>query len=59
MTDTEQIFEGLDVNYVRPDSTGFPNKLESMVSFLFLFSYGTPDMTFDHAARVYHHISRN
>ena len=38
MTDTEQIFEGLDVNYVRPDSTGFPNKLESMVSFLFLFS---------------------
>jgi hypothetical protein len=57
--DTEQIFEGLDVSYVRPDQTGFPKKLESLVPFLFSFSYGNPYMTFVHAAGVYDHISRN
>jgi hypothetical protein len=59
MIDTEQIFEWMDVNYVRPDSTGFPKKLESLVSFWFSFSCGNPYMTFAHAAGVYDHISRN
>ena len=57
MIDTEQIFEGLDVNYVRP--AWFPELIWITGVFLFSFSYGNPDMTFAHAARVYDLISRN